>query len=192
MNWNKDICQSINRSAKVAYKELEEEKPTRPLDFPSPIVHRATIISVQAYDPTKSEYTRMKNVLVRSRRGTIGRGALSRDYINIRAHEQSTSDGDHEIGYCIRQKIASATYGGVYKGVVMKRRKLHSGEDTLVFSGLQEKRSKASSLQSIIEDAIIEQIVESFDDSCLVSPNCASDEVWEATGEYVAIKVSHL
>ena len=65
--WENNVCQCIrSKNASVTYEELEKRSPSRPLDFPSPIVHRGSRIRVDVYDSKKGEYNRISNLLVRT------------------------------------------------------------------------------------------------------------------------------
>ena len=186
--WESDVSQCISKNAAVAYEELEKNLPSRPLDFPSPIVHRGSRIRVDVYDSKKGEYNRISNLLVRT---SYNKGTGSKIDNNKNTVEYDEMKSDTIIGYYIRKKLASTLYGGLYKCVVMKKRKLHFGESTLMLDELQELKTKCS-LDTINEDDTIEPEDERFEETNIVSPKCTFDGVWESTGECVAVKVSFI
>lgn len=197
-DWESRICPSIGHHATLSFRDLEREgPPSRPLDFPSPIVHKGTRITVHAYDSKRGEYHKMKNVLIKSRRGSSGG---SQDYINVMRTKTATggrADKDKEsendvVGYCLRKKIANTVYGGVYKGIVLKKRDLLCGEEAVIQDALRERTSKSTrSLTCILED--LELNDKSTKENTV---NCAtpkgSNAVWEITDQHVIIKVRNM
>ena len=195
MDWEKDICKHIGQHARLNYQELEQEPPSRPLDFPAPTVHRGARIAAKAYDSKRGKYIKLKNLLVRcNQRGSRGG--------NVTATVYGAETEQNEIGYCIRRKLSSTVFGAVYKGVVMKKRPLLSGEITMMQQeGIHEKNSRGS-LSSILEDieseenerfqtAITPSSISSSFSSPDLSPGSSTSGVWESTNEYVIVKVSY-
>lgn len=195
MDWEEDICKCIGQHARLNYRDLEQELPSRPLDFPAPTVHRGARIAAKAYDSKRGEYIKLKNLLVRcNQRGSRGGNVVATVY--------GAETEQNEIGYCIRRKLSSTVFGAVYKGVVMKKRPLLSGEFALMQQeGIHEKNSRGS-LSSIIEDIESEDIqriqtatTPSSNSSSFSSPDfspgLSTSGVWESTNEYVIVKVSY-
>mmetsp|Transcript_4387 Transcript_4387/g.6426 ORF Transcript_4387/g.6426 Transcript_4387/m.6426 type:complete len:511 (-) Transcript_4387:8-1540(-) len=182
------LCNNIGNHAKLKYEDLEEDPPVRPLDFPSPIVHRGTRITGDAYDSKRGQYIKVKNLLIKCKRGSGG----SHDYINMNNNRTNSSrdfeSGEPMIAYCLRRKLASTVYGGIYKGVVMKKRKLFSGENAIM-QELREKKASRGTLESIVEENELEGGFEEISQR-LTPKGGRSTGVWEATGQRVVIKAS--
>lgn len=193
--WESEICRRIGHHAYVSFDELEQEgAPVRPLDFPAPIVHRANRIIANAYDPKRGEYHKIKNVLIRSRRHTSGG---SHDYVNVTRSNtngrcEKDIESDHDIvGYCLRKKIANTVYGGVYKGIVLRKRSLLCGEDAVIEDAFRERKNAKNSLSSIMEDLELDDKSSTKENSVnFVSPNKWPNAIWEITNQHVIIKVS--
>ena len=158
-NLHSQLCPS----ACVSYADVEASGPTaRPLEFPSPIVHRGHRISANVIDSQTGEMQRTRNVIVREKyfsRGSIPHGPTR--------------------GYRITKKLCNSAYGSVRLGVVMKRRHLFHGE---IISHRQS--NERNSLDSISEDGDFNLSAMSTDRLTV-----ESGVVWEATDEYVVIKV---
>ena len=195
MDWDEDICKHIGQHARIKMPELELEAPSRPLDFPAPIVHRGTRIAAKAYDSKRGEYIKLKNLLVRCNKRSSRGGSPTATAATIHGVE---SEQD-EIGYCIRRKLSSTVHGAIYKGVIMKKRTLLSGEITLMQQDDIHEKNSRSSLSSIIEDIELEErfpitttpsSISSSSFSPDFSPGSATSGVWESTNKHVIVKVS--
>jgi len=189
-NWDK-ICSCIGQHARFKFQELNQESASNPLEFQAPRVYRGTRITVDIYDSKRGDYIQMKNLLVKRRRGLLG----SQDYVdfhNSMTHQRSESESSYPeevtTGYCIRKKIASTVYGGIYKGVVMKKRSLLLGETAVMRDKTKVKNKNSSgSLNRIVEDDILDNVT--FEKNQQVTPRSGSG-VWEATDQHVVIKAS--
>ena len=188
MDWESKICPCLdqhNTSNHSSYQDLEREAPARPLDFPAPIVHRGTRITVNVYNPKRGEYVQVENLLIRCRRGSGG----SQGFMNVNNHRTNTRSAENkgnEIGYCLRRKLATTVYGGIYKGVIMKKRKMLSGETVVMQDTMMREKSSSGNLMSIVEDNEFKHNVE--EQSHRSDPK-GSSGVWEATDEHIVIKV---
>ena len=190
--WESEICRTIGHHAYVTYGDLEKEgPPARPLDFPAPIVHRGIRSTVHAYDPQRGEYHKIKNVLSRIRRAS----GSSQDYTNAtrsnisRRSEKDDIIPDHDaIGYCLQKKIANTVYGGIYKGIVMRKRNLLCGEDAVIEDAFRDSKSSKNSLSSIMEDLELDDTTKENVVNHTTS-NRRPNTVWEITNEQVIVKV---
>ena len=114
------------------------------------------------------------------------------------------------VGYYLKRKLAKSVYGFLYKGVVIKRRKVLAGEEFILEKQIKHSskvdfvyankascgKTSASALASIVEDfscqppqiiaqtANIQTSVEQLND------NSKDIYIWENTGQSVVIKIS--
>mmetsp|Transcript_17742 Transcript_17742/g.26888 ORF Transcript_17742/g.26888 Transcript_17742/m.26888 type:complete len:509 (-) Transcript_17742:52-1578(-) len=210
-NWNTAV-ENIGEHAELSYDDLDDgRKPSRPLDFPAPVVHRCSRRNVRVYDPRKGEYYSVDNVLkCHSNSNLHSKHNISQSFQNMRmgmgipkdkngkhqiytgSEEESSSDPDsddssddiHKGGthaYYIKRKLASSTYGPIYKGVLLKKRKIFSGEMSVM-----SKERKNSNLSVIREDDELQLDIPHYGSNDSESEN----DVWEITKTYIIIKVS--
>lgn len=158
-----NLQEHLCSSATVSYAEVEASgTAARPLEFPSPTVHRGHRISAKAVDPQTGEVHRIKNVIVREKDFTHGRIP----HVPTR-------------GYRIIKRLCDSAYGSVRLGVVMKRRHIFHGE---IIS--HQRSNERNSLGSISEDGDF-----SSRDNSMDRLTVESGIVWEPTDEYVVVKV---
>ncbi|CAB9525026.1 activated protein kinase catalytic subunit alpha-1 [Seminavis robusta] len=82
--------------ASLTHDEIADGgKPTRPLEFPTPIVYQGRLTSITAFDHRTGVEYHLKNVLART--------------------------GDATTAYLLKKKIAKTAYGFIKLGVVLKR-----------------------------------------------------------------------
>jgi serine/threonine protein kinase len=94
---------SSYEQASLRYDEIEHAAPAaRPLDFPSPEVHRACHVAVFVKDHRTGIVHSVKGVLMRST-------SVQNHYSNDRA-------------YLVKKKLAKSTYGSIKLCVVLQRR----------------------------------------------------------------------
>lgn len=86
------------------YDEIESAgPPVRPLDFPTPEVHRAAFVSGVGRDHTTGRTSELQRLLVR-------------------LPQQRWHASDTNRGYLMKKKLSKSTYGSVRLGVVLRRR----------------------------------------------------------------------
>lgn len=94
------------------------------------------------------------------------------------AHD-SANEEEEMHAYYIKSKLATSTHGAVYKGVVLKKRKVVLGENVVI------KRQPSNLIVIEEEDEL------RLDNSQSMSQEFAGDDdVWEVTKKNVVIKVS--
>lgn len=100
--WQGHAC-----SASLEYEDIESAGPAvRPLDFPTPQVHRAAYVSALGRDHTTGQISELQRLLVR---------VTERRNANANAF-------DNNRGYLMKKKLSKSTYGSVRLGVVLRRR----------------------------------------------------------------------
>ena len=93
-------------SAIATYSNVEASGPAaRPLDFPSPIVHRGRRVSEKGLDCYTGEIQKINNVIVRER-----------DFSG------KPSTDTESVGYRIVKKLSESAYGSIRLCVIMKQR----------------------------------------------------------------------
>lgn len=114
------------------------------------------------------------------------------------------------VGYCLKRKMAKSVYGYVYKGVILKRRKVHVGEEVILNNQLIDgskrrhletarigsssnicRKQCTNSLERIVEDFSSQSTQStSTKESHDVAAESDANYIWEDTGQLVAIKTS--
>lgn len=103
-----------NSDDSLLFHEIEAAGPAvRPLEFPTPRVHRASCISARARDHTTGRSTVCTSLLVRV-------GAAARAYEGSHHHS-------NERAYLMKKKLSKSTYGSIRLCVVLRRRQLGDG-----------------------------------------------------------------
>jgi serine/threonine protein kinase len=88
----------------LKYDEIESAgPPVRPLDFPTPKVHRAAFVSALGRDHTTGRTSELQRLLVR-------------------LPHQRWHASDTNRGYLLKKKLSKSTYGSVRLGVVLRKR----------------------------------------------------------------------
>jgi len=173
------VSNDIGDHARLTYKQIERDRTTRPLDFPSPVVHRCTRCTVNLYDPKTGKYFLQDNVLVRIESEQNSTHKLQR----LRIQETVSIPNSHDdwndyadIAYCVKRKLSSSVYGSVYKGFVLKKRK----SQTLI------KPKTHGTLDVIRED---DELLDSnqHENNVLFSEE---ESVWEPMNQNVIIKTA--
>lgn len=180
-NWQA-VSENIGDHARLTCAELDKGRVARPLDFPSPIVHRCIRTTVNFSDPKKGKYLKLENVLIR--KGYLSSKA-DRAFQRLSiSHERSSSDEllhsddclEEEMGYCIKRKLSSTVHGSVYKGFVVKK----VGKCHTVLS----PKHKGCHLDVIREDD------ELLDSKQYTVPSTHDDYLWEPVHQNVIIKAT--
>mmetsp|Transcript_22992 Transcript_22992/g.51056 ORF Transcript_22992/g.51056 Transcript_22992/m.51056 type:complete len:514 (-) Transcript_22992:94-1635(-) len=157
-----NLQEHLCANASFSYAEVEASgTAARPLEFPSPTVHRGHRISAKAVDPQTGEVQRIKNVIVREK-----------DFSHGIPHVPTR-------GYRIIKKLCDSAYGSVRLGLVMKRRHTFHGEITS-----HQRSNDRNSLGSISEDGDFNSCESSMDRLTV-----ESGIVWESTDEFVVVKL---
>ena len=103
----------ICASAIATYSNVEASGPAaRPLDFPSPIVHRGRRVSVKGLDCYTGEIRKINNVIVRER-----------DFSGKSSTANATDT--ESVGYHIVKKLSESAYGSIRLCVIMKQRHVY-------------------------------------------------------------------
>lgn len=196
IDWNA-ISKDVGDHARLSYDDLEEQRASRPLDFPAPVVGRCSRTSVTIYDPKKGEYHSVRNVLaqhkthhhhrhhrMRGRDGVIHRNEESGGSSSSTSACDSNGADEKELhAYYIKRKLATSTHGAVYKGVVLKKRKVVLGENTVI-------KRQPSNLIVIEEDDELDLRMVDSSNSINQEIIGGDDDVWEVTKENVIIKTA--
>mmetsp|Transcript_12186 Transcript_12186/g.22840 ORF Transcript_12186/g.22840 Transcript_12186/m.22840 type:complete len:492 (-) Transcript_12186:1515-2990(-) len=187
-NWQ-TVSENIGDHARLTYKDLEKGRVSRPLDFPSPVVHRCVRKTINFSDPKKGKHQLLDNVLVRKeyvltnntdmafRRMIITQQPSHLQQGQSSLHEIDTTDDQEgeEIGYCIRRKLSSSIYGSVYKGFMVKKLTCHT---------ILSPKNKGCVLDVIRED-------DELLDSKLSSISSSEDDyLWEPINQNIIIKAT--
>lgn len=183
---------SIGHHARTRFEEIQQNGASRPIEFPSPIIHHGRRTEGFAYEPKSAQYYKVKNVLVR-RDSAVTR---QEDGMSIRGIPtmasraaylpNGTTDPDtteSEVGYYMKRRLSKSVYGFIYKAVVMRKRKLFPPENILLSK--LERGTDSSSLGRIFEE-------DDWDEGSapdVVQP-ATHDYIWESTGEIVVVKAS--
>jgi serine/threonine protein kinase len=94
----------------LSYDDIESAGPAvRPLDFPTPKVHRAAYVSALGRDHTTGRTSEIHNLLVR-------------------LPQQRWHASDTNRGYLMKKKLSKSTCGSVRLGVVLRRRSEEDAE----------------------------------------------------------------
>jgi serine/threonine protein kinase len=184
-DWNA-VLDAVSDLASLSLHDLPKRAPARPIDFPSPIVHLCQKSTVKFYDHRKATYYSLDNVLVPR--------SMNHDRTPLkgisRLRVQSSGDEAHRhidrnVGYCVKRKLSSSTFGSVYKGFVVKRKR-HQQTIVKPNKGLDVIREEDELLDSISEQYSNDN--DDYDDED--GDDNEENFAWETTGDHVIIKTA--
>lgn len=115
----------IGEHARVQREEIEAFHSARSKEFPTPIVNRAKRIHAYVYSPNNGRHHLAKNAIIHQPPIYASNHDLPYPVSNIYVPPSN-------VGYCLKRKLSKSVYGYVYKGIILKRRKVHVGEEMIL------------------------------------------------------------
>lgn len=112
--------ETLSANASISFASVRSSgPPTRPLDFPAPVLENAIMVSADIIDHATGQIFHAKSILMRRPVSPQHHRKLSKSYINVPQIE--SQDQEPQKAYRVKRTIRSTTYGSIRLCVVLKR-----------------------------------------------------------------------